>query len=256
MQLKTHKFKLRLFLSLALASALFMCSSGVNAEEFDPDPTGDPNRDKHGILDDVLEGISRDIRGRDPDKKDEDDRERAGLADDGDDDKDDGDSSDNRRAKLRKRWTSDFEDTDFGKHDFRDFHRDGDSADSDQDDHKDDERKKELLESTADSGHDWSFRDDDPAADSDDDTMDALARAAGDLSPDEIRRRKDDRDERREMKDLTKEIPGMLHDWVPGKVDRLHNGGFTKAADNGFPVPYRLNGHLDIQRKLPWEAEP
>lgn len=46
-----------------------------------------------------------------------------------------------------------------------------------------------------------------------------------------------------------------LHDWVPDKVDPTSNGGFGLSKDNGRPVPYRLNGHLDIERKLPWEAE-
>lgn len=54
------------------------------------------------------------------------------------------------------------------------------------------------------------------------------------------------------MKDLTKAIPGVLHDWVPKGPDPMHNGGFEREEDNGHPVPYHLNGHPDFQRKLPW----
>ncbi len=41
------------------------------------------------------------------------------------------------------------------------------------------------------------------------------------------------------------------NDWVPAKLDPLQNGGFTIAPDNGSPVPYRLNGHVDLERGRP-----
>ena len=41
-------------------------------------------------------------------------------------------------------------------------------------------------------------------------------------------------------------------DWLPGALDPITNGGFTIAPDNGSPVPYRLNGHVNIQRGRPW----
>lgn len=44
------------------------------------------------------------------------------------------------------------------------------------------------------------------------------------------------------------ELPG---DWVPDKLDPTSNGGFGVIPDNGAPVPYRLNGHVDIQRGRP-----
>jgi hypothetical protein len=47
------------------------------------------------------------------------------------------------------------------------------------------------------------------------------------------------------------ELPG---DWVPDKIDVTSNGGFTTSPDNGAPVPYRLNGHIDVQRGRPWEV--
>ena len=45
-----------------------------------------------------------------------------------------------------------------------------------------------------------------------------------------------------------RDLPG---DWVPDKIDLTSNGGFGIAPDNGSPVPYRLNGHVDIQRGRP-----
>ncbi len=45
-----------------------------------------------------------------------------------------------------------------------------------------------------------------------------------------------------------RDLPG---DWVPNKLDPTCNGGFEVAPDNGSPVPYRLNGHVDIQRGRP-----
>lgn len=41
--------------------------------------------------------------------------------------------------------------------------------------------------------------------------------------------------------------------WVPDKLDPLNQGGFTTAPDNGSPVPYRLNGHVDLERAAPWK---
>lgn len=52
---------------------------------------------------------------------------------------------------------------------------------------------------------------------------------------------------------LLKPIPNMLTDWVPDKPDRLHLGGFSIDPFNGSPVPYKLNGHIDIDRGYPWD---
>lgn len=66
-----------------------------------------------------------------------------------------------------------------------------------------------------------------------------------------------DDDQKKERKDwqalITPNIP--LIDWAPSKPDRLHNGAFGKCKDNGRPVPYKLNGHIEIQRKFPWEKD-
>jgi hypothetical protein len=55
----------------------------------------------------------------------------------------------------------------------------------------------------------------------------------------------------REMQHLLQ--VGYGSDW-PFPVVLLDNGGFTHQKDNGRPVPYRLNGHLNINRKLPWDT--
>lgn len=49
---------------------------------------------------------------------------------------------------------------------------------------------------------------------------------------------------------IIQDLPG---DWVPDKLDPIDNGGFAVSPDNGSPVPYRLNGHVDLQRVLPWD---
>lgn len=43
-------------------------------------------------------------------------------------------------------------------------------------------------------------------------------------------------------------IPPLVRDWVPDEPDLTSNGGFSIAPFNGTPVPYDLNGHVDIQR--------
>jgi len=46
-------------------------------------------------------------------------------------------------------------------------------------------------------------------------------------------------------------VVDLPSDWVPDAVDLTSNGGFTIMPDNGSPVPYRLNGHIDIERGRP-----
>ena len=83
---------------------------------------------------------------------------------------------------------------------------------------------------------------------------------------DEVKKRKptdsmDDTDlDEKEMKSLADwqklATPHLLFDdWVPDKPVRQSNGGFGKTKDNGRPVPYKMNGHIEIQRKFPWEAD-
>lgn len=58
-------------------------------------------------------------------------------------------------------------------------------------------------------------------------------------------------DDRKELEDKSLD----LHDWVPSPPDKSANGGFGLDKDNGRPVPYRLNGHLEINRGLPWKPQ-
>lgn len=50
-------------------------------------------------------------------------------------------------------------------------------------------------------------------------------------------------------------IQEMPWDWLPDKFDPLDNGGFSTSPDNGSPVPYRLNGHPDLERGRPWDKD-
>lgn len=145
---------------------------------------------------------------------------------------------DDARKRHRDLFTSDFIDTDFRKPSFRDLLDIEPKDDRDEADDKDDKKDKDKKDKFKDlSG--FGERDD-----------------LSDVFDEHCEKRKIDKDDRNTLKELTRPIPGMLHDWVPSGADRLLNGGFTNSPDNGFPVPYRLNGHLDIERKLPWEAEP
>jgi hypothetical protein len=40
-------------------------------------------------------------------------------------------------------------------------------------------------------------------------------------------------------------------DWVPDKINLTANGGFGVEPENGSPVPYDLNGHVDPERGKP-----
>ena len=166
----------------------------------------------------------KDERGRD--HKDNDKKRK----DDRDDDK--------RYSRLKRDWISDFIDTDFTKKSFRDLDINKyDDEDDDDDDSLDDGRRRDDRSDDLDMLSDYDHYDRD--------------KHLMDMRRDDKRKEED----RKVIKELTKPIPGILHDWVPAKADRLQNGAFEKEPDNGFPVPYKLNGHLDIQRKLPWDKE-
>ena len=46
-----------------------------------------------------------------------------------------------------------------------------------------------------------------------------------------------------------------FRDSVPDKIDPTSSGGFGASPDNGAPVPYNLNGHVDIERGRPWKKK-
>lgn len=43
----------------------------------------------------------------------------------------------------------------------------------------------------------------------------------------------------------------LTGDWVPGPIDLTSNGGFSIEPFNGSPVPYDLNGHVNVQHGKP-----
>ncbi len=156
-----------------------------------------------------------------------------------DDDKDTGDDTDRDYSSPRpgdgylfggsEFKLSDFVDTDFSKHLFRDLF-------------SPDKKWDPLADFTK------------PLTADDDAMRGDAAESYFDFVAD---RRKRDIDDRRErlLRKLMEPHYGVPGDWVPSNLDPTNNGGFTTAADNGSPVPYRLNGWIDFQRKLPWRAD-
>jgi hypothetical protein len=68
------------------------------------------------------------------------------------------------------------------------------------------------------------------------------------------RRRKEKEDmDKMAYKRFVKPVYFLPGDWVPSGLDPTWNGGFTTGPDNGSPVPYRLNGHVNLERGLPWQ---
>jgi len=75
----------------------------------------------------------------------------------------------------------------------------------------------------------------------------------GSISTDRVRRGHEDfasdlSDERRAFEDKYGPVYEHPGNWVPGPLDLTSNGGFTLGPFNGEVVPYRLNGHVDVQR--------
>ena len=54
-------------------------------------------------------------------------------------------------------------------------------------------------------------------------------------------------------KELMTPIRSLFGDWVPSPPDPTAMGSFGLSQGNGRPVPYRLNGHVDMERGVPWE---
>lgn len=227
----------------------FCTVSGVRADSGGFDPVYDAQQKFRTHPDHYL----HDYRDRDDrdDREDRVDRKRDERDDRDRRDRDDDDDDDNRKLIYRHDTWHDFDPReDFGKDSYRDLL---------------DMRKPELRGDyyDRDKKKDDTGRDDDrDDTGDDDDTDDQVGDDHDPLHADGLRylsdrdRRRLKEDEKKTFDELIKPYRGRFHDWVPAKVDRLQNGAFGKEPDNGFPVPYRLNGHLDIQRKLPWEAEP
>lgn len=232
---------------------MFIFSGTINSARADIQDSDDSSSTDHDsvrlspseLLDLYLFGKqSSDFDSRREDRQEERDRER----------RDDEDEK-RREKKLRRKWLEDFRHDRFDESEFKSGFGDFDADDSRatrsaSDDRRADDRREDDL------GADDRRADD---ARTDDIRADEAGMSASssrehddhDFGADSERRKRD----KEVWKSLTTPIRGMLHDWVPDRVNRLHNGAFEKEPDNGFPVPYRLNGHLDIQRKLPWEEE-
>ncbi|MDX2105552.1 MAG: hypothetical protein SFY67_04035 [Candidatus Melainabacteria bacterium] len=145
-------------------------------------------------------------------------------------DKLDEDQEDSRRAALRSR----FREFDIG-HDF-DQKSFSQTLDNDMRSHASKDPQEVDRQDAAD------LRDDDHDKDKRDDERRKDRRRAF-LSDEEL------------MRELSRLPEAAPDDWVPDKADPVNNGGFSIAPDNGSPVPYKLNGWIDFQRKYPWEDE-
>ncbi|MBS1998698.1 MAG: hypothetical protein JSS86_20380 [Cyanobacteria bacterium SZAS LIN-2] len=148
---------------------------------------------------------------------------------------------------------STYQDTDFSRHSFIDLLVKSGRQQQD---------KTLTPDSDAASGE--LFRKDGRMSDSEDDRM--HKHADGDDGGENGRTDKDSsvslhQDLRREKKKHFDELQEVLqppvppgpNNWVPDKLDPIDNGGFECSPDNGSPVPYRLNGHVDIERGRPWK---
>ncbi len=80
---------------------------------------------------------------------------------------------------------------------------------------------------------------------SDDDKMGISKEVKDDVS------HRANRDQDKDQKKVSEPVHELAGDWVPDKIDATNNGGFGVAPDNGAPLPYNLNGHIDLQRERP-----
>jgi hypothetical protein len=163
------------------------------------------------------------------DQKHDDDKDASNTTSDSDKRK--SDHSNNRPAGSDFNPSS-FQDTDFSKHSFIDLHINSHPKPTDKSLSEDDKADQPLL-------------------------ADQYKRNLGDgvtLTEDKKRGKDKDKEDKHydELMEVLKEpvLPGP-NNWVPSKADPQDNGGFTIAPDNGSPVPYKLNGHVDLLRDTP-----
>lgn len=176
-----------------------------------------------------LRGVD-DSRAADNASSDSDERMKGG--DDRPDEAGLSDSSDNRFDGSEFNAPS-FQDADFGRHSFIDLLLKSPPK----------ARKKELF---ADDHSPANDKDKDK--DRDKDHQDAIT------IHEEARRKREKPDDKHGYEELMELLASPEvgpNDWVPDKLDPLDNGGFTTSPDNGSPVPYRLNGHVDLERDTP-----
>lgn len=219
--------------ALLLTLLLFAFAGGAaSADDYENPITTYQSKDDIGGGDDLQKIDLRSVR---EDRKDDEDARGGQSPDKGVSDTGDQSDGSDYGAKSGRSYrfggseftVSDFVDTDFSKHLFRDLFQD--------------QKKIDSIDRV-----ERSLKPDDDAMRGDD--LDSLLMFAEE-------RRKRAIEDRRErlLRNLMEPHYGTPGDWVPSNLDPINNGGFTTAADNGFPVPYRLNGHLDFQRKRPWQ---
>lgn len=211
---------------LLVLSLLFGTASGAKA-----DISRDPSSSEYDVNASDYEPEARREEHRKAIDRDDIDRERgADNPTNGDDDKNDNGKRSLSVDNDNKFSGSQFDpqsyiDTDFQKKSFLDFK-------------ESDQRKDKKF--------DWFKKKDsllgDESADGDDD------------SPKNDRLATEYADDREEAEKKLHEAPAdiLYSDWVPSRVVRQNNGGFGTAEDNGAPVPYRLSGHINIERGYPW----
>ncbi len=162
-------------------------------------------------------------------------------------------ANDSPRQQLKNKWTNDYTDTRFGKSNFSNMSEfDKGRATS----------LNGAMDEDASTGLYQSMELDDLLQSARDTSASGIDRSASPAdAPAVMPYRKMMKDRKKpalpgsDTMDVLERLPsGGLVDWVPSPVDPTDNGGFGAAPDNGFPVPYTLNGWVEIQRKYPWEA--
>lgn len=211
---------------LLVFSLLFVTTSGASANA-----SRDPSTSEYDVnVSDYDPEAARDERRK---RLDRDDADRERSADSRINDEDDKDDNDKRSLSIDNDNNfsgsqfnpQSYIDTDFQKKSFIDFK-------------ESDQRKEKKL--------DWFKKKEpllsDESADGNDD------------GPKNDRLKTEYAADREEAEKKLHEAPAdiLYSDWVPSRVVRQNNGGFGTAEDNGAPVPYRLSGHINIERGFPW----
>lgn len=220
----TLKLLHRSTLTLLVILLVLIQTTSASADE-------SPERDFSKNLDALVDQsrIKKDAKDR---------RERQALLDSDKDDLErkqaDDQNRNSARSLLKQKWLETYQDTDFSKHSFDDLRSLSGAS---------------VFKSSPDwlkKSHDARHQDDHSGAVDDTFLKDALA---------QYKRKSVERDLRDKKYLDSENDDSLLHDWVPASPDPTANGSFAVGADNGSPVPYKLNGWVVIERKLPWEEQ-
>jgi len=203
----------------------------------------------------AMEDYRRDKKRRARQKAEDLDRRREEAERKAERDSDDKDNYDLGLDTLTAKKGSQFDastyqDTDFSRRSFIDLMIQSrpDSRDKPLSADDDDARSDDLFKKSA-------HPDDTAFGDKGDDRDDDKYGAASDKDRDG--KDKKDGDRKRHFDEMSQvyqdPVPPGPNNWVPDKLDPLDNGGFELSPYNGSPVPYRLNGHVDLERGRPWK---